>query len=265
MGLSSRIGVPGSSTDLKYHYTQGMAIHYLLTGDERFRESAEDVATRISSLWSSPRYNGGADFWTERHAGFGLLGYLWALAITDDQKAFFTAEAHEAVEAYLRIQSTFPTFWDDEDARCFAHTAESHGESFDGWGCSPWMSSILAESLNRYVEAFDGTPLANDTSEAIVRLGRMIASEGLDATGKPLYWMGVGAERDRVDDYDEHWGEVAHVLALAWIHSGREEASLFDASMDLVRGLSEFGSAPYTRSFNWQCRAAVTTPYYLQN
>ena len=75
-GTSTRIGVPGSSGDLKYHYAQNMAIHYLMTGDDRFRESAEDVAERVASLWTSPGYAGGSDFWTERHAGFALLAYV---------------------------------------------------------------------------------------------------------------------------------------------------------------------------------------------
>ena len=67
-----------AAADLKYHYTQNLAIHYLLTGDDRFRETAEDVASVSPALWTSPGYAGGSDFWTERHAGFGLLAYVWA-------------------------------------------------------------------------------------------------------------------------------------------------------------------------------------------
>ena len=41
----------------------------------------------------------------------------------------------------LRTKGSFP------DARCFAHTATAHGESWGGSGCSPWMSAILADAL----------------------------------------------------------------------------------------------------------------------
>jgi hypothetical protein len=53
-GSSTRIGVPDKSNDAKYHYAQGMAIHYLLTGDDRFREDAENVAIRMHDLWDDP-------------------------------------------------------------------------------------------------------------------------------------------------------------------------------------------------------------------
>src|SRR5690606_13204538 len=32
-GANTQIGVPASTTDVKYHYAQNLAIHYLLTGD----------------------------------------------------------------------------------------------------------------------------------------------------------------------------------------------------------------------------------------
>src|SRR5690606_16370014 len=65
-GVTTGIAVPGSSSDLKYHYSQGMALHYLLTGDDRFREAAEAVSARVAGMWN-PTYSGA--FWTERHAG----------------------------------------------------------------------------------------------------------------------------------------------------------------------------------------------------
>jgi hypothetical protein len=95
-GSSTRIGVPGKSTDLKYHYAQNLAIHYLTTGDERFREAAENVAIRVHDLMPNPSYSGGSGFWTERHAGFALLAYVWAAAVSDDKKALFSSWADQA-------------------------------------------------------------------------------------------------------------------------------------------------------------------------
>ncbi len=123
-GTSTRIGVPGSSDDLKYHYNQNLAIHYLLTGDDRFRESAEGVAARVAALWPSPGYAGGGDFWTERHAGFGLLAYVWADMVTDDHGTEFRGPRRRRRHRVpLDAGACYPASWPDANARCFAHTA----------------------------------------------------------------------------------------------------------------------------------------------
>ncbi|HLL24809.1 MAG TPA: DNRLRE domain-containing protein [Kofleriaceae bacterium] len=261
---STRIGVPSSADDPKYHYTQGLAIHYLMTGDDRFRESAEDVGQRIASLWTSPGYDGGNDFWTERHAGFALLGYVWARIVTDDLGAYFEGKADAAVDAYLSLQGTYPTTWTDLGARCFAHTDISAGEDFAGtWGCSPWMSAILADGLDAYATDRGGTR-ATSARSAIVKLGKIIARDGRDSTGKPYYWMGIGSAADEVDAYDEHWSESAYVVAMAWHHGGRTDTSLQTAAAEILAGHKARASSPHMRSFNWQCRSAVATPYYLK-
>jgi hypothetical protein len=125
------------------------------------------------------------------------------------------------------------------------------------------MSAILADGLDAY--AAESTPArAEPALTAIVKLGRMLASEGRDASGKPFYWMGVGVATDEIDDYDEHWGESAYIIAMAWHHGGRTEAALRTAADELVQGFGANGVAPYMRSFNWQCRSAVATAWYLQ-
>jgi hypothetical protein len=262
-GTATRIAVPGSSADVKYHYTQNLAIHYLLSGDDRFRESAEDVAERMASLWSSPGYAGGSDFWTERNAGFALLAYVWARIVTDDQGAQLETLADTAVAAYLALQAKYPTTWTDSAARCFAHTAESHGESYGTWGCSPWMSAILAEALDAYATEVGGTDAAAARA-SIIKLGKIVARDGRDGTGKPYYWLGIGSASDVTDPYHEHWGEPAYLVALAWHLGGRTDTQLESAARAMLDGLRTKGSSPHMRSFNWQCRAAVAAPYYLR-
>ena len=262
-GASTRISVPGSADDLKYHYAQNLAIHYLLTGDDRFRESAEDIATRVSALWDNFAYAGGDKFWTERHAGFSLLAYVWARIVTDDQAAALEQRARTHVDAYLAMQATYPARWTDTEARCFAHTAAAHGEDYGTWGCSPWMSAILAEALDAYATEVGGAK-ATAARAAIVKLGKIIARDGLDRSGKPYYWMGIGALADEVDPDDEHWGESAYVIAMAWHHGGRSDASLKTTAIELLVRLHAEGISPHIRSFNWQCRSAVAAPYYLR-
>ncbi|MDQ3365282.1 MAG: DNRLRE domain-containing protein [Myxococcota bacterium] len=263
-GTSTRIGVPTAADDLKYHYTQNLAIHYLLTGDDRFRESAEAVGMRAAALWTSPGYAGGSDFWTERNAGFALLAYVWARIVTDDQGAYFEAKADAAVDSYLSMQGLYPTNWTDLGSRCFAHTASAHGESFAGvWGCSPWMSAILADGLDAYATDRGGVRATNARS-AVVKLGKLIARDGRDSRGKPYYWIGIGTAADEVDPYHEHWAESAYVVAMAWHLGGRSDSALHTAATQLLAGHKTNASSPHMRSFNWQCRSAVATPYYLK-
>ncbi len=259
---ATRIAVPGASTDLKYHYAQGLAIHYLLTGDDRFREGAENVAVRAHALWGDPGYAGGADFWTERHAGFALLAYEWAAAVSDDRAATFGAWADQAVAAYLPMQGVAAFAWEPE-ARCFAHSAGAHGESYGYVGCSPWMSAILADGLEAHARRVGGAG-ALAAREGLVRLGRMIARHGRDPVGRPFYWMGAGVAAAELDPFEEHWGESAYLVALAWHWSGRTDAELRTAALSLVDGLGRLGEAGQLRSFNWQCRSAVMAPYYLR-
>jgi hypothetical protein len=259
-GASTRI--PIAQDDSKYHYTQNMAIHFLLSGDDRFREAAEAVGRRTAALWTSPGYAGGDDFWTERSAGFALLAYVWAMIVSDDAAAEFRGLADTAVTAYLEDQEMYPVGYTDQQARCFAHTAEAHSEGFGYWGCSPWMSAILADGLDAYATERGGAQ-AQAARASLAKLARAVARDGLDPSGKPYYWMGVADGMGEVDDYDEHWGESAYVVALGWHHAGRNDTALEAVARALVAGTRENGTAPHMRSFNWQCRSAVATPFYL--
>jgi hypothetical protein len=260
-GMTTAIAVPNASTDLKYFYSQGMALHFLLTGDDRYREAAEAVSAKIDTMWD-PAYDGTDEFWTERHAGFSLLAHEWALAVTDDQATAITARADEVASAALATQAANRFGQSDPDARCFAHTAAAHGEDWSGNGCSPWMSAILADGLDAHARRVGGAR-ASDVRVALGKLARAIARWGLDDEGRPLYWMGVGGSGDQVDGYEEHWGESAYVVALGWASTGRTDAELRAAADALVAGLRTHGEIGQLRSFNWQCRSAVMTPALL--
>ncbi len=268
-GSSTRIGIPGGADgDPKYNYVQNLALHYLLSGDDRAREAAEDVATRMMALWPSPGYAGGADSWTERNAGFALLAYVWALRVTDEPAlaATYQSAADTAVDAYLDLQATYPVGYADPDARCFAHHGDAHdpAEGNPYFGCSPWMSAILAEALDAYLE--HTTPeRAARVSRSLAQLARIIARDGVDpGTGRPYYWMGVGTSMDAPDDFDEHRGEAAYVVALGWHHDGRTDAALRARADELVSAFATSGEVGQLRSFNWQCRGAVMTPALLR-
>ena len=262
-GSGARIGVPTAQNDLKYHYTQGMGMLYLLTGDERLRDRVKDVATRASDLWN-PSYTPGGSFWTERHAAFGLLAYVWAARISDERRDEFLALADEAVDAYHDVQHVYPVGFESDDARCFSHAASDAGESYGYEGCSPWLSAILADALEEYADERGGER-AERARDSIVKLGRFFARFGIDAEGKPYYWLAGDGSRGERDAAHEHWGEVPYVIALAYHHDGRRDESLRAAAREMIDGLARHGVAPHIRSFNWQCRSAPLTPLYLDS
>jgi hypothetical protein len=88
---------------------------------------------------------------------------VWAAADSDDQAATFAGWSTIAVNAYLQMQAVDGNAW-ETDARCFAHSADAHAESYGYVGCSPWMSAILADGLDAYVRrvgnAASATPRA---------------------------------------------------------------------------------------------------------
>ncbi len=256
-GVATGIAVPTASDDLKYFYSQGIALHYLLTGDDRYREAAEAVSARVATMWN-PRYEPDR-FWTERHAGFALLAHEWAARVTDDRQAEIVARADTAARAFLELQASQHSAG---GARCFAHSATDHGEDYGTEGCSPWMSAILAEALDDHAERVGGQR-ATDVAKSLTELGRIIARDGRDGDGRPYYWMGVGTSSE-LDPYEEHWGESAYVVALAWDAGGRSETTLRSAADELVEGFRSLGEVGHTRSFNWQCRGAVMTPALLR-
>jgi hypothetical protein len=215
-------------------------------------------------MWPSPGYAGGDDFWTERHAGFALLGYVWAEIVSDDQSDEFANLADEAAAAYAELIDTDPSGGSAPPLgeRCFTHSATAHGEGYGTWGCSPWMSAILAESVDVWARERDGA-VDLDAGDMLISLGRSIALHGRDGGGKPTYWMAFDGGSE-IDDYDEHWGESAYVLALAvwWdqlLNPGSPDPMLATATSELTLGTSSFGEIGQLRSFNWQCRAAPMT------
>jgi hypothetical protein len=258
-GVSTTIGLTDKATDLKYYYAQGFALHYLFTGDDRFREAAENITERIAAMWTQPEYNSNVNFWTERHAGFALLAYVWSQIVSDDRAARYASLADAAVRAYVKTQDAATPGYTDANARCFAHSADAHGEPYGYLGCSPWMSAIVGDGLETFMRERTGVDdaLAGAAKTSLVKLGRAIATRGRDSNGKPYYWMGIGATaRGEVDPDNEHWGESAYLVAMAWHYGGKTDAALKPAATQLFAGLAANGTAPHMRSFNWQCRSA---------
>lgn len=245
-------GVP--ETDMEFSFAQGLAMHYLATGDDRFRESAEDIALDLADRIEAA---GAMERLDELHAGLALLSWVWAMAISDDHGQELGAIADRAVETWLAARDREPTRWSDPDARCFPHV-DSSGTT----RCTPWKSVVLVEALDHYATERPG-PLADEAVRAIVELGRYVAREGNDRDGRPLAIIGVGDAPDEIDWDDEYWGDAAYVVAAGFHHAGRNDRELGFAGYDLVAAYRTIGQAPDLESFNRQCRTGVATPWFL--
>jgi hypothetical protein len=266
-GASASLNLPqGAGTDAKYVYAQNLAYHYLLSGDDRFREAAEGVATLADGLWD-PGYQAG-QHWTERHAGFTLLALVHAAQISDDRGADLWSRAQARVDAYLAVQSgyTETPAHTQAMARCFAHdkvAADEDGNYPANLVCSPWMSAILAEALDSYGLERGGNDRALVEASLIALGRRLAAADNVSGEGQPHYVLGVDGLAVP-DDYHEHWGEVAYVVALADLLSGHTDAALGAAALRLAEGFDQLGEVGQLRSFNWQCRGSVSTPALLR-
>jgi hypothetical protein len=204
---------------------------------------------------------------------------VWAARVSDDRAATFLARADTIVDNLVAIQNTNVNLSSapankqlDAMHRCFAHTPQSHDISeytnLDSSMpatvvCSPWMSAITADGLEAYAD--DTAPARRAIAlNAIVRLGRRLASpDNRASNGRPHYLLGVDGA-NAPDGFDEHWGEVAYVGAMAFHYSGRADMTLRTNVMHYVNGFAADGVAGQLRSFNWQCRSAIATPFFLQ-
>ena len=266
-GTGTRNGVPpGGADDVKYAYAQNLALHYLLTGDDRLpRERRGHGARHVAAVDAIPGYAGGADFWTERHAGFGLLAYVWAMIVSDDQSADFRrARRRRRSTPTSRCRRPTRRATPTPTARCFAHTGDAHGEGGAYFGCSPWMSAILADALDavrarerrdarrarpapRWSSSAASSPARHPARRpALLLHGRRHRREHARGVRRAL-------RRERLPDRDG--------LVLLRQDRRRRCATAADA---LVAGSAATASVPHVRSFNWQCRSAVAASWYLQ-
>jgi hypothetical protein len=136
--------------DIKYAYCEGPAIHYLLTGDDRFVGTIEDICAFFNSDFGSfirqdysrRRFRG----FTERFAAFAMLAKMHAYDIIG--KPEYLADARQQVDHLYDMQNT-PVDKQKPDGS-WRHNSGDHGEGGDNWGSSIWMSTYLIDGLFQY-------------------------------------------------------------------------------------------------------------------
>lgn len=244
--------------DCKYVYTEGSALMYMLTGDERYR-AAIDVALKAWPTWTNVQYRG-RGFWTERHTAFGMAAYLHAYEITG--RGDYLAKAREFFEGVLALQIA-PLDGKPADG-AWVHTGESHTDG-NGWTTSPWMSALLCDSIWKY------WMLSGDQRAAasLAMYAKFLQKYGVRPDGKSTYYManspGRGQSIDNGAPSPSHNVEACYMLAMGYWLSGGKDAELLQAYQKLWPEVLDDGANRPARKFNWRFRESSMMMWFLQN
>ena len=208
--------------DMKYTYGESIAANYWLTGDPRL----PDVHRRIIPPFDTfqARYEVD-DFWTERHAGFKLLGYVSGYELLGD--AAIGQKAKDAFSAYVDHQNNPPAGAPNNGL--LMHRSVDHGEGDTEWIASPWMTTLLVEAVERYY-IHSGDPrvpsFVTRVADGVNHVGDAMYYDAFESGVRrliPYYLAGPGLtpgqhDQDPYADI-EHAVDVSKIFALAYYFS----------------------------------------------
>jgi imidazolonepropionase-like amidohydrolase len=242
--------------DFKYVYSEGSAIMYMLTGDDRYRDGVFR-ALKSWAKWNRIEYKG-QGFWTERHAGTGLAAYLHAYELTGDPAQL--AMAKRFFEAVYSLQVT-PLDGKDPDG-AWLHTSDSHGDG-NGWTTSPWMSALLMDSIWK-LWMITGE---RRCTVSLAMYSKFANTYAVTPDRKGVYYMVNSPGRGTSEDPESppHNMEACYVLALGYWLSGGTERAYFDTIQTLWPPLMKDGANRPGRKFNWRFRETSMLIWFLQN
>lgn len=243
--------------DVKYVFTEGLALAYLLTGEPRFRQGVE----RALKAWETHtriEYRG-EGFWTERHHGFGMLAYLHAYEVTGNRAYLEKATRYFAAAWSLQ---THPLHGGDPDG-AWLHTSESHSERGDTWVTSPWMSAFLVDAIWKYW-MLTGDPRA---PASLAMYARFTLQHSLGPDGKTLLYLASppGRGEGRPEPSGAHNMEGCYLLALGhYLTQGREPGFLEVLAQLWPPMLEQDPNSPM-RMFTWRFRETSMLVWFLQH
>ncbi len=242
--------------DHKYVYSEGSAIMYLLTGDERYKEGVLR-ALKSWAQWKRIEYKG-QGFWTERHAGTGLAAYLHAYELTGEPEHL--AMAKRFFEAVYSLQVS-PLDGKEPDG-AWLHTGESHSDG-NGWTTSPWMSALLMDSIWKlWMITGDARCPAS-----LAMYAKFANTHAVTPDRKGVYYMANSPGRGKSENAESppHNMEACYVLALGYWLSGGTDKAFLDTIQTLWPPLMKDGANSPGRKFNWRFRETSMLVWFLQN
>jgi hypothetical protein len=242
--------------DLKYVYSEGTAIMYMLTGDENYKETLN----RVAKAWATHariEYKGDG-FWTERHHGFGMMAWVHLYELTGDPK--YLDNARRFFNAALDMQ-VHPGDGKAPDG-AWLHTADSHGDG-DGWTTSPWMSAFLTDAIWKY------WMLSGDSRApaSLAMYNKFTARYAVTPDGKCVWYMAnsPGRGKPETDDDVAHNMEGMYLMAMGYYLSGGTDKDYLKKIDGLKPGLMDDGANNPGRKFNWRFRETSMLIWFLAN
>jgi imidazolonepropionase-like amidohydrolase len=242
--------------DHKYVYSEGSAIMYLLTGDDRYRDAALHVL-KSWALWKRIEYKG-QGFWTERHAGTGMAAYLHAYELTGDPAHL--ALAKRFFNAVLSLQVS-PLDGKAPDG-AWLHTSDSHGDG-NGWTTSPWMSALLMDSIWKL------WMLTGDARcpASLAMYAKFAITTAVTPDRKGVFYMANSPGRGKSEDPESppHNMEACYVLALGYWLSNGSDSGYLETINTLWPPLMKDGANRPGRKFNWRFRETSMLVWFLEH
>jgi hypothetical protein len=242
--------------DLKYVYSEGTAIMYMLTGDENYKETLK----RVAKGWETHRRIEfkGEGFWTERHHGFGMMAWDHLYELTGDPK--YLDNAKRFFNAALDMQ-VHPGDGKAPDG-AWLHTAEAHGDG-DGWTTSPWMSAFLTDAIWKY------WMLSGDerAPASLAMYDKFAAKYAVTKDGKYVNYMANSPGRGKPENNEDvaHNTEGIYLMSMGYYFSGGADKDYLAKIEGLKPGLLDDGANRPGRKFNWRFRETSMGLWFLAN
>ena len=242
--------------DQKYVYSEGPAILYMLTGDDRYRDAAM-LAIKSWDKWRRIEYTG-RGFWTERHAGLGMAAYLHAYELSGQE--MLLKKARRYFDAVFALQVR-PLDGKKPDG-AWLHTGASHGDG-NGWTTSPWMSALLADSIWKL------WMLTGDKRcpASLAMYAKFTAEHAVTPDGRGVYYMANSPGRGKSinPECPPHNMEACYMLAMGYYLSGGRDKDLLKKIESLWPPIMKDGANRPGRKFNWRFRETSMLIWFLQN
>lgn len=242
------------SNDVKYVYTEGAAVAYLLTGDDRYRR-AIDLGLKAWETHKAIEYTA-RGFFTERHHAFGMLAYLHAFEVTGEPKYLEKAKRYFDAAYAMQVK---PLDGKDPDG-AWVHKAEHHGDG-NGWTTSPWMSAFLTDAIWKYW-MLSGDPRA---PASLAMYARFTLRHSIAADGKTMHYMANSPGRGRSEGaIREHNVEGVYLLAMGHYLSAGKDPEFLPAIEKLWPPVMTDGANGPGRKFTWRFRETSMLIWLMQ-
>jgi len=249
--------------DYKYIYTEGPALLYLLTGDPRYSEAVTRGVEGWSG-WGRIEYSG-EGFWTERHAGFGLLAHLHAYELSGEPELL--EKARRFFEGVYRMQVE-PLHGGPPDGAWLRRTGHERepeeGEpAAEHWLTSPWMSAFLVDGIWKLWMLTDD----ERCPASLAMYARFIQHRGLTDDGTSLLYLatGEGLGESMEGALYSHNVEGVYLLALGTYLFGRADENLRVALERLWPPVILQNANLPPRRFTWTFRETSLLVWLLQD